>query len=54
MAWSNTLVKKTGILTLPSELFGLQGNYFRLGLGQNHFAQTLAIFEQYIDGQSIS
>lgn len=54
VAWSNTLVKKTGILTLPSELFGLQGNYFRLGLGQNHFAQTLAIFEQYIDGQSIS
>tara|TARA_B110000495_G_scaffold166242_1_gene152287 strand:- start:3083 stop:4219 length:1137 start_codon:yes stop_codon:yes gene_type:complete len=51
MAWSNRLVKKTGILALPSELFGLQGNYFRLGLGQKSFAQTLAIFEHYVNQQ---
>ncbi len=47
-AWSKTLAKKTGILTLPSELFGLQGNYFRLGLGQKSFAQTLVKFERYL------
>ena len=47
-AWSNALAKKTGILTLPSELFGLQGNYFRLGLGQKSFAQTLVKFERYL------
>lgn len=51
VAWSKNLAKATGILALPSELFGLHGNYFRLGLGQSSFAQTLAIFERYIKEQ---
>ncbi len=47
-AWATKLVKTTGILTLPSELFGLQGNYFRLGLGQKSFAETLQKFECFL------
>tara|TARA_R110000737_G_scaffold28717_2_gene47197 strand:- start:6703 stop:7857 length:1155 start_codon:yes stop_codon:yes gene_type:complete len=48
MSWSRTLATQSGILTLPSELFGLEGNYFRLGLGQKSFAQTLSKLEQYL------
>jgi aspartate/methionine/tyrosine aminotransferase len=46
--WSQKLAKQSGILALPSELFGLTGNYFRLGLGQKNFANTLDKFERYL------
>lgn len=48
ISWSQTLAKQSGILTLPSELFGLKGHYFRLGLGQKSFAQTLDKLEQHL------
>ena len=48
ISWSQTLAKQSGILTLPSELFGLKGNYFRLGLGQKSFAQTVDKLEQHL------
>jgi aspartate/methionine/tyrosine aminotransferase len=46
--WSTALAKNTGVLALPSELFGLSGNYFRLGLGQKSFANTLTKLSDYI------
>ncbi|TWX68934.1 pyridoxal phosphate-dependent aminotransferase [Colwellia sp. C1TZA3] len=46
--WSHQLAKQSGILALPSELFGLSGNYFRLGLGQKSFANILEKFEDYL------
>lgn len=46
-SWSQTLAKQSGILALPSKLFGLHGNYFRLGLGQRSFAETLDKLEQH-------
>jgi hypothetical protein len=36
------------VLLLPSELFGMTGNYFRLGLGQKSFAHTLLVFERQL------
>ena len=47
-SWSRTLAKQSGVLTLPSKLFGLKGNYFRLGLGQKSFARTLDKLEHYL------
>lgn len=52
-AWSDGLAKQSGILALPSELFGHSGNYFRLGLGQKNFAQTLKKFERYLQKKHI-
>ncbi len=46
--WSTELAKNTGVLALPSELFGLSGNYFRLGLGQRDFASVLMKFAEFI------
>lgn len=46
--WSTALAKNTGILALPSKLFGLSGNYFRLGLGQKNFRQILSKFGEYL------
>ncbi len=46
--WSTALAKNTGVLALPSELFGLSGNYFRLGLGQRNFANVLTKLADYI------
>jgi aspartate/methionine/tyrosine aminotransferase len=53
ISWSHKLAKQSGILALPSELFGLSGNYFRLGLGQKNFANTLENFEDYLLTTSI-
>jgi len=52
--WSQTLTKQSGILVLPSELFGHSGNYFRLGLGQKRFAITSEKFEAYLLANSCS
>ena len=42
--WCSNFTQQSGVLLLPSELFGLTGNYFRLGLGQKSFANTLLVF----------
>lgn len=39
--WAKAFTDKTGILVLPATLFGLSGNYFRLGLGKNNFKYLL-------------
>jgi aspartate/methionine/tyrosine aminotransferase len=47
--WSQSLATTTGILTLPIELFGLEGTSFRLGLGSVSFASTLVTLQHYVD-----
>lgn len=44
LTWCRQCAEQAGVLVLPSELFGLSGNYFRLGLGQKDFSQALNIF----------
>lgn len=47
-AWARAFTEKTGVLILPSSLFGLAGNYFRLGLGQSNFSDGLNVLENFI------
>jgi len=47
-AWAQQVAEQTGILILPATLFGLTGNYFRLGLGKSNFEQTLNCFSVYL------
>jgi len=44
--WAKNIAEQCGLLILPSSLFGLSGNYFRLGLGQRDFSQGLALLEK--------
>lgn len=46
--WAESLAKKSGVLALPSEFFGLTGNYFRIGLGQKTFSKTLEKFDKFL------
>ena len=43
--WAPELARKHGLLVLPASLFGLEGEYFRLGLGQKDFPAALATFQ---------
>ncbi len=47
--WAKLVAQQTGLLLLPSSLFGLSGNYFRLGLGQKNFAKMLALCTEFIE-----
>ncbi len=43
------LAIKHQTLILPGDLFGIEGNYFRLGLGREDFADALARLEAFLD-----
>lgn len=51
--WSKQLAMQTGLLVLPAYLFGLDGEYFRLGLGQRGFADALIRFQQFLDDNAL-
>ena len=36
------------LLILPGDLFNIEGNYFRLGLGRANFATALERFEGFL------
>jgi len=46
--WAKSLAEQSGVLILPCSLFGLSGNYFRLGLGQINFSQGVALLEKLL------
>ena len=48
-ALAEALAMKHQLFILPAHLFGLPGNYFRLGLGRRDFAHSLAVFEQGLE-----
>ncbi|MFT5756625.1 MAG: aspartate/methionine/tyrosine aminotransferase [Alteromonadaceae bacterium] len=52
--WAKKLAEQSGLLILPCSLFGLSGNYFRLGLGQENFSQSLALLEKELSTRSVS
>jgi aspartate/methionine/tyrosine aminotransferase len=51
--WAKNLAEQSGLLILPCSLFGLSGNYFRLGLGQLNFLQSLALLDKYLSTLSV-
>lgn len=46
--WLPQLAHQTGVLLLPTALFGLNGEHFRLGLGQQDFAEGLSKLASFI------
>jgi len=52
--WAKKLAEQSGLLLLPCSLFGLPGNYFRLGLGQKNFPQGLTLLEKYLLTSAVS
>lgn len=43
-----TLVKKTGIMLLPSTVYDYDNKHFRTGFGRDNFPEALSKFENYI------
>lgn len=43
-----TLVQKSGVLLLPSSIYGMTGPFFRMGYGRKSFEKALGVFEQYL------
>lgn len=48
LEFSNQLIEKTGIMTVPSEMFEYQGKYIRIGFGRSNFPEVLDILDKYL------
>ena len=48
LAFSNQMVEKTGVMTVPSEMFNHRGKYIRVGFGRANFPEILEILGQYL------
>lgn len=48
LEFSDQLVEKTGIMTVPAELFDYEGKYIRVGFGRNNFPEVLEILDSYL------
>lgn len=46
--FSETLIKATGIMTLPSEMFEYGSQHFRIGFGRENFGEILEILGNYL------
>lgn len=44
----NELVDKQGVLLLPSNIYGMDTQYFRMGFGRTNFKESLDQFEAYL------
>lgn len=44
----NKLIEEKGVLLLPSEIYSLEGQYFRMGFGRENFVESLEKFEEYL------
>ena len=47
-AFTEQLVKETGILILPGSVFDVPGNFFRIGFGRKNMPEVLEVFERYL------
>lgn len=48
LEFSNQMVEKTGIMTVPSEMFNHGGKYIRVGFGRANFPEMLEILGRYL------
>lgn len=51
--FAKNLVKQEGILIMPSSVFDLPGNYFRIGFGRKNMPSILEKFETYLKNLEI-
>lgn len=49
LAFCSKLVKDTGIMLLPSTVYGHDDNHFRLGFGRENMPEALASLENYLN-----
>jgi aspartate/methionine/tyrosine aminotransferase len=49
LEWAEQLAEQAGIFVYPASLFGLKGQYFRLGLGRSDFLSILERLQNFID-----
>jgi aspartate/methionine/tyrosine aminotransferase len=52
MSFSERLVKDTGIMTLPSEMFEFGDRHLRIGFGRKNMAETLSVLDRYLTKHS--
>lgn len=50
LEFSNKLVEKTGIMTVPAEMFEYDGKYIRVGFGRSNFSEVLDVLDGYMKG----
>ena len=48
LQFSNQLVKETGIMTVPAEMFEYEGKYIRVGFGRANFPEILEVLDRYL------
>jgi len=46
--FSNKLIEKTGIMTVPAEMFNFDGKYIRVGFGRKNIKDILIVLENYL------
>lgn len=49
LEFSDHLIKETGIMTVPAEMFEYEGKYIRLGFGRENFPEMLEILGGYFN-----
>ena len=50
LEFSDDLVQKAGIMTVPAEMFAFDGKYIRIGFGREGMRETLKVFGDYLEG----
>lgn len=48
LEFCNNLVEKTGIMAVPSEMFGFEGKYIRIGFGRENIPEVLNEFDKFL------
>lgn len=48
LEFSERLIKKEGVMTVPAEIFGFEGKYIRIGFGRDNFPEALQKFESFL------
>ena len=46
-------VDKKGVLLLPSSIYEMEGNYFRMGYGRLNVKESLAVFEEFLQEKNL-
>ena len=49
--FSNNLVEKKGIMTVPAEMFEHEEKYIRIGFGRENLPEVLEVFDDYLNSQ---
>ena len=50
LSFSERMVRQSGVMTVPSEMFGYRSGYLRIGLGRRNFSEVLKKFDAFITG----